>query len=178
MSDQNQSSLNKIAIPLFIVVLLLGGLFFTSLDREKHLVPSMRSHKPLPEFSAPVLFQNIEMNSKDIRGEYWLLNFWGSWCTTCYAEHPYLMSLKQSGMKIIGVNYKDSESGANKFLTSQGNPYEFSFFDPKGRLAIEMGITAAPETFLISPDGEVLYHRVGELNESVFNKFMRPLIQD
>lgn len=166
----------KLILPLLIVVSLLGGLFYSALNKEKQLVPSMRSDKPLPEFSAKALLGTQQLNSKDIRGEYWLLNFWGSWCPTCYVEHPFLMKLKEQGVTIIGVNYKDTEQDAKHFLETQGNPYKFSFFDPKGYIAIDMGITAAPETFLISPEGKVLFHRVGEMNERVYNSAILPLI--
>ncbi len=176
MSDSKQT-LRTLALPLFIVVLLFLGLFASALFDDKELVPSMRSNKPLPEFNARVLFEERTAKSSEIRGEYWLLNFWGSWCPTCYVEHPYLMELKQRGVKIIGVNYKDTEAEAARFLNELGNPYEFSFFDPKGRIAIEMGITAAPETFLISPDGKVLFHRIGDMNERVYNTSFKPLME-
>ena len=88
------------------------------------------------------------------------------------------MQLAADGISIVGVNYRDTEPEARQFLDKLGNPYEFSFFDPKGYLAIEMGITAAPETFLISPQGEVLFHRVGEMNEKIFNQHFAPLMRN
>jgi cytochrome c biogenesis protein CcmG/thiol:disulfide interchange protein DsbE len=176
MSDSTKT-LKSLAIPLFIVVILLLGLFASALYEEKQLVPSMRSKKPLPEFSARVLFEERVASSTELRGDFFLLNFWGSWCPTCHVEHPYLLQLKQQGIKIIGVNYKDTEADAAGFLSNKGNPYEFSFFDPKGHIAIEMGITAAPETFLISPEGTVLFHRIGEMNERVFNTQIKPLME-
>jgi cytochrome c biogenesis protein CcmG/thiol:disulfide interchange protein DsbE len=174
---ESNKTLKTLALPLFLVVALLLGLFASALYEEKQLVPSMRANKPLPEFSAKVLFSDRIAHSTELRGNYFLLNFWGSWCPTCHVEHPYLMQLKQQGIKIIGVNYKDSESNAAEFLSNKGNPYEFSFFDPKGHIAIEMGITAAPETFLISPEGEVIFHRVGEMNERVFVHQIKPLME-
>lgn len=179
MTDsKNQNSMKQMAIPLFIVVALLFGLFGWSLYSDKELVPKMREHKPLPEFSSKKLFSEEVINSKDIRGDYWMLNFWGSWCPTCYVEHPYLMQLKSQGVAIIGVNYKDTEQDAKRFLDSQGNPYQYSFFDPKGRIAIEMGVTAAPETFVIAPDGKVVYHRIGEMTPEIFTQQILPLMQE
>ncbi len=177
MKEQSNAGFKALVIPLVIIVVLLGALFFGSLFHEKNLVPSMRKDKPLPEYSAKVLFEDRVLNTKELRGEYYLLNFWGSWCPTCYVEHPYLMKLKSQGIKIIGVNYKDTESDALRFLNTNGNPYAFSFYDPKGRFAIEMGITAAPETFLISPDGYVLFHRVGEMHEKLFTEQLLPLMK-
>ncbi len=166
----------QIALPIGIVLLLLGGLFFFSLS-HKTQAPSMRVAKPLPIFESADLYTDEKRSSESIRGSFYLLNFWGSWCPTCYAEHPYLMELKQQGVPIIGVNYKDSKKDAFKFLDAKGNPYIYSFFDPKGYIAIEMGITAAPETFVISPDGQVVYHRIGEFTKAIFEQDVKPLIE-
>ncbi|WMS88151.1 DsbE family thiol:disulfide interchange protein [Pleionea litopenaei] len=175
--DTTNKRIVTYAIPLLIIVVLLGGLFMSALFDDKPDVPSMRENKPLPSFSAKKLFSDQTIHSNDIRGQYWLLNVWGSWCPTCYLEHPYLMELEKQGVTIVGVNYRDTESDARRFLEQRGNPYQFSFFDPKGHIAIELGITAAPETFLISPDGQVLFHRIGAMDEKVFNSAFKPLME-
>ncbi|NVJ62323.1 MAG: DsbE family thiol:disulfide interchange protein [Gammaproteobacteria bacterium] len=175
--SQSTQPIAKMAIPALIVVALLFGLFFFSLQEDKPLVPSMRENKPLPPFSSKQLFGQEVISSEELKGDYYLLNFWGSWCPTCYVEHPYLMTLKDQGVRIIGVNYRDTEDKAKSFLERMGDPYEYSFFDPKGKIAIEMGITAAPETFLISPDGKVLFHRIGEMNSQVFEAAFLPLMK-
>ncbi|WP_144394915.1 DsbE family thiol:disulfide interchange protein [Pleionea sediminis] len=178
MSDSEaENTLKQWAVPIFILFVLLFGLFGWSLFHDKDIVPKMREHKPLPEFQSKKLFSDQIIYSKDIRGEYWMLNFWGSWCPTCYVEHPYLMQLKSQGVKIVGVNYKDTEKDAKRFLDSQGNPYAFSFFDPKGKIAIEMGVTAAPETFVIGPKGKVVYHRIGEMTKEIFTQEIQPIMQ-
>lgn len=177
-ATNENSSVKQLAWPLFIVVFLLGLLFYISLDRDQVIVPSMRQDKPLPEFSAPKLFSDDQIiSSSNIRGDYWLLNVWGSWCVSCYAEHPFLMELQQAGVKIVGVNYKDTEKGARKFLRDLGDPYTFSFFDPKGKIAIEMGVTAAPETFLIDPSGTVITHRLGTMSKDIWLRQFAPLIE-
>ena len=49
-----------------------------------------------------------------------LVNFWASWCAPCRAEHNSLKSIQKDGYPIIGVNYKDNPSNAQKFLTELG----------------------------------------------------------
>ena len=84
-----------------------------------------------------------------------------SWCITCRVEHPFLMNLKNQGIKIIGLNYKDERSDAIQWLDKYGNPYEITVHDLKGSLAFDLGVTGAPETFLKS-NGKIVAHYQGE----------------
>ena len=55
-----------------------------------------------------------------------LLNVWASWCITCLVEHPFLKSITESkDVKLIGINYKDQNFNAMKYLDKNGDPYEF-----------------------------------------------------
>ena len=71
-------------------------------------------------------------------------------------------------MIIIGINYKDDLSKAKNYLDENGDPYKFSIFDYKGNFALKLGVTGAPETFLVI-DGKIVKHRIGEINQKVWN---------
>ena len=71
---------------------------------------------------------------------------------------------KKSDLIIIGVNYKDTESGSERFLNEKGNPYDIILIDDKGSFGIEMGLTGVPETFVINNKGKIIYRIVGPIN--------------
>ena len=48
--------------------------------------------------------------------------------------------------------------------------------DAQGRTAIDLGITGAPETFLIDRDGRVRYRHVGVITPEVWQNTLRPLV--
>lgn len=111
-----------------------------------------------------------------VRGEVTLVNFWASWCPPCRAEHPTLLDMQASGMPIVGVNFKDSARDATSYLTDDGNPFVGVAFDPAGRTAIDWGVTAPPETFILDADGTVLYRFAGPLVGSDYeNRFLPEL---
>ncbi|MBV8341156.1 MAG: DsbE family thiol:disulfide interchange protein, partial [Gammaproteobacteria bacterium] len=54
------------------------------------------------------------------------------------------------------------------WLAQLGNPYEAVAVDATGRTAIDWGVYGAPETFLVSPQGIVVYKHVGALTDEVW----------
>jgi cytochrome c biogenesis protein CcmG/thiol:disulfide interchange protein DsbE len=105
------------------------------------------------------------------------MNVWASWCITCRIEHPYLTSLAKNGIPIIGINYKDEKIDALEWLSKYGNPYQLIVQDYKGTLALDIGVTGAPETFLVN-NGKIVAHYEGEINDYVWNQVFDPIIQE
>ena len=169
-------------LPLALVILLILGLF-AFLDREESDLRSVLLNKQFPNFSLSRL-DNEEIITKDDLLELpSLLNVWATWCVACLVEHPFLMELKnEARIKIYGLNYKDDRNKALKLLDKIGDPYEFSIFDKDGKLAIDLGVYGAPETFLIDNEGVIRVRHVGVLTPEVweqkFNSVLSKLKED
>ena len=106
-----------------------------------------------------------------------LVTFWASWCPPCRAEHPTLHRLAEEGIQLYGINFKDETAQANGYLDDDGNPFLGIAYDPKGRTAIDWGVTAPPETFIIGGDGTVLYKFIGPLVGSDYEQRFRPELE-
>ena len=76
----------------------------------------------------------------------------------------------------MGLNYKDSADKANIWLQKNGNPYVFSIYDPRGDLAFDLGVTGAPESYLII-NNQVLASIQGEMTQKKWETIFLPLIQ-
>ncbi|MEJ8568533.1 DsbE family thiol:disulfide interchange protein [Elongatibacter sediminis] len=151
---------------LLLAVLLAVGL--TIADRKTE-IPSPLIGKPMPQFSLPVLGQPaIQLGHEDLLGEPFLLNVWASWCVTCRVEHPVIEALaKSERIPIVGLNYRDAESDALAWLEHFGNPYAVNLADESGRTAIDFGVYAAPETFLIDAEGRIVFKHIGALTPEI-----------
>ncbi len=116
-------------------------------------------------------------NAMLARGDITLVNFWASWCPPCRAEHPTLLGMEASGIQIVGINFKDTESAATKYLRDDDNPFAGVGFDPQGRTAIDWGVTAPPETFILDDDGTVLFRFAGPLVGSDYEQRFLPAFE-
>ena len=66
------------------------------------------------------------------------MNIWASWCVPCKEEHPYLLNLSNlNNIEIVGLNYKDNDKNAKKFLQELKSPYDIILSDKDGLIAIE-----------------------------------------
>ena len=62
-------------------------------------------------------------------------------------------------------------------LISKGNPFIQVLNDHDGKLALQLGVYGAPETYLIDGDGIIRFRYAGELNQQVWQQQFLPLIQ-
>ena len=110
-------------------------------------------------------------------GEVTLVNFWASWCPPCRAEHPQLLEMEAAGVNIIGMNFKDTERAATKYLIDDDSPFSSVSFDPQGRTAIDWGVTAPPETFILDAEGTILFRFAGPLVGSDYEQRFLPELE-
>ncbi len=141
-------------------------------------LPSTMIGQPAPALPERPLadFPGVAENALT-SGEVTLVNFWASWCPPCRAEHPKLLEMQAAGIAIVGVNFKDTESAATKYLRDDGNPFAGIGFDPQGRTAIDWGVTAPPETFIVDAEGTVLFRYAGPLVGSDYEQRFLPALE-
>lgn len=123
---------------------------------------------PVPGFSDATLRQ----------GRVSVVNVWASWCVPCRDEHPMLVTLSRDGrFDLYGLNYKDEAENARRFLGRFGNPFEAVGADRGGRVGIDWGVYGVPETFVVGPDGRIVYKHVGPLDEANLARDLMPQIE-
>lgn len=159
--------------------LALAVYFAVGLREDPTDIPSQLIDAPLPEFDLPPIEGFDQgLSSADLTGEVVLLNYFGSWCPPCLVEHPMLMQIARSGeVPIYGIDWRDEPGAGTAWLQRHGNPYTRIGDDASGRLAIDFGITGAPETFVIDRAGRVRYRHVGIITQDVWRQTLRPMIE-
>jgi cytochrome c biogenesis protein CcmG/thiol:disulfide interchange protein DsbE len=50
--------------------------------------------------------------------------------------------------------------------------------DPDSKLAIDLGVTGAPETFVVDAKGIVRYKHIGPITPDVWAEKLKPLVTD
>lgn len=174
-------------LPLILFALLAGLFLIRLFAGDASRIPSALIGKPAPTFNLPAL-DGLKgtpgLSTEDLRkGHVSVVNIFASWCAPCRQEHPVLMAmardagLKEKGVEIYGLSYKDEPANALGFLQAGGNPFQRVGVDPAGRTAIDFGVYGVPETFVIKGDGTIAYKFVGPLSPSAVATTLLPEIE-
>lgn len=98
-----------------------------------------------------------------MKGHPVVVNVWASWCGPCNEEAPTLQRVSlDRGREVafIGVNLKDSRSGARRFLRRYPSTYP-SYEDPDGDIYNHYKLLGAPTTIFYTPSGRQAYVHQG-----------------
>ena len=162
-----------------LALAVLAGLLWLGLGRDPEALPSTLIDRPLPTFElAPVRTgEDHGLATADFTGRPMLLNVFASWCVGCRVEHPFLMELAERGVVIQGLDWKDPPGAGAAWLAEHGDPYARVGDDPDGRTGIDLGVSGAPETFIVDARGRVRHRHVGPITPEVWETELRPILQ-
>lgn len=148
------------------------------LTRDPSVIPTEMIDREMPAFELSELRdETVLVTEADLVGDITLVNVFGSWCVACLQEHPTLMQLSRDDtVRIVGVNWRDEREDALAWLVKHGDPYDAIVFDAESELVIEIGVTGAPETFVLDPSGRIRYKQIGPITPEVWTKTIRPVI--
>lgn len=109
-----------------------------------------------------------KIDLKALRGKPVLINFWATSCPGCVKEMPQLVDLHKDlhdkGLTIIGVAVSyDPPNQVLEMVRERAIPYPIAL-DPMGDAERAFGnVSVIPTSFLISPDGRIVQHVIGEI---------------
>ncbi len=158
----------------FLAALILA--FAVGLSRDPRILPSELIDRPFPAFELRNLEDTQTLTRDDLVGQVSLVNVFGSWCVACEVEHPQLMALRGGPVRMIGIDWRDTRANANRWLARNGNPYDLIIFDPDSDLIVDLGVTGAPETFVIDASGNIRYKHVGIITPEDWAERLEPLV--
>lgn len=159
---------NRAAIIAAIVGVVLVGLIgvFALSGTHESKDTNQLIGKPVPAIDT-VDSEGRPFRTSDYLGQFLLVNFFGTWCPPCIAEHPELVKFSQKHSKlgdasIVSVAYQDTPEAVSSFFDTNGGDWAVVSAD-ETRLVVEFGVVALPETYLVDPDGVVVHKFVGNL---------------
>jgi cytochrome c biogenesis protein CcmG, thiol:disulfide interchange protein DsbE len=133
--------------------------------------------RPAPAIVGTTL-DGADFDLDSLRGRWVLVNFFATWCPPCLIEHPDLVEFHESyaetgDVEVVSVAFQDDVDQIAAFFAEQGGEWPV-LAEGVNSVAVAWGVTALPESFLVSPQGVVVYKFTGgvtfEALQSVLNQ--------
>ena len=117
---------------------------------------------------------DINDNKTDILNEGFnllLINFWATWCSPCTKEMPSLNELQskfeKNQLKIVTIaTGRNNPNKIINFFDEYNLTNLENYRDPKGKLALELGVVGLPFSIIISRDKKYLARLIGPIDWS------------
>lgn len=163
----------SVLLTVVAVGVVLGGFVLLLVSAKQPDSRSTVVGRPAPstERGFATLDGGDQVRLADFRGRYVVLNFFASWCVPCEQEHPELVRFQQrhaaaGDATVVQVLYNDEPGPAREFFRKRGAGGWPVLIDKEGQFALDYGVTGPPETFLIDPQGYVLYAAKGAVDQA------------
>jgi thiol-disulfide isomerase/thioredoxin len=116
-----------------------------------------------PELRARTLDGDF-LDLRAMRGRVVIVNFWATWCVPCVAEMPGLDRLRRKlHIEVVAVNFQENAARIRPFLAQTGVMLPV-VRDHDGSLRSTWRVSVFPTTFVIAPDGRIVFVATGEVD--------------
>lgn len=152
-----------IALTAGLVVVVLGVVLALNVGSDPQL-DTQRNRllgRSAPAFKLPTL-DGKDVSRNDLAGKAVIVNFWNTWCIPCQTELPSLKAFYDAhasdpDFAMVGIvrDAQTSKAGIAKYVDDNGMHWTIAL-DPGSEAALNFATRGQPETFAISPQGQIV----------------------
>jgi cytochrome c biogenesis protein CcmG, thiol:disulfide interchange protein DsbE len=106
-----------------------------------------------------------------LQGKFVLVNFFGSWCVPCQEEAPELRKWAlehnaKGDATLVNVAFNDTPDKVKAFFAAHGGASWPVVSGNTDALALDWGVSKAPESFLVTPNGTVVWKTIAPVTQA------------
>ena len=162
----HRRTIRWVTAAIAVVLIALGVVFALNIgsDPLANQRNSALLGKPIPRVEL-VQLDGSRLTSDSLLGRSVIVNFWNTWCVPCIQELPALKEFyrrhqSESDFAMVGIVRDDTKTAVRDYAESEDLAWSIAF-DPNARAALEFGTRGQPETFAISPSGQIVGAQLG-----------------
>ncbi len=146
------------ALVVGVIAVALVALLATHHSSDDQVAKSQVVGKAVPSVKGTTL-SGGQFDVDQHLGQWVVIDFFGSWCVPCRAEQAELVKFARQHqgdpqVAMVGIMYTDKKADAEAFYRGTGATWPI--LDDDGSTALTFGVTGVPETYVVSPDGQVV----------------------
>jgi cytochrome c biogenesis protein CcmG, thiol:disulfide interchange protein DsbE len=167
-NERSGPSIKMIAIGVAAVLAVFIGVLATretqSNDRASRILG-----QTAPQITGVSLLDDKPFDLQAQQGKFVVVNYFATWCPPCVVEHPELVKFAETHPEVamVSVVFQDNVDGVRKFFKKRGG--DWPVLDSE-RAAVDFGVRGVPETYLISPKGQLIFQTNGGITQKALEK--------
>lgn len=149
-----------------VIILVLGFFAYDFFLKP----PSFKNGATAPDFSAQ-LTDGSDFSLSDLRGNYVLLDFWGSWCGPCIREIPDIKNMYDTyhgkqfkdgkNFHIVSIALEKSDKYTKRIIADRALNWDHHIIDSNPIIMLSSfaqlyDVKDLPSKFLINPEGDII----------------------
>jgi peroxiredoxin len=165
------------ALAVGVIVVVFGVVLALNVgsDPQADAQRSQLLGKQAPAFEVRTL-DGQPVTLADVAGKSVVVNFWNTWCIPCQEELPALEAFyrehaNDSDFVMIGIVRRDDTPTVKKFVAGEGLGWTIAL-DPDKQAALDFGTRGQPETYAISPSGQIVAAKYGPMSKQELETFL------
>jgi cytochrome c biogenesis protein CcmG/thiol:disulfide interchange protein DsbE len=166
-----------LALTVAVIVLAFAVVLATQVgsDPQAESKTSALVGDPVPEFSVQTL-EGEALTEADLAGRAVIVNFWNSWCIPCHQELPALKAFykahaDETDFMMLGIVRDDTEDAVREYVADEELGWVIGL-DPGSKATLAFGTRGQPETFALTPDGQVVAFQFGPSSEAILDRML------
>jgi len=149
--------------------LLSGAIVIAVVLAAAYMWFSPSGAQPAPKIELTRLDGGQKIQLDSLRGRPVLVTFWATSCPGCIKEMPHLIELYHElapkGFEIIGIAMAyDKPNHVMEMQKDKQIPYPIVWDGMSEAARAFGGVRLTPSHFLINPDGQIVKHKIGEID--------------
>ncbi len=134
---------------------------------------------PLPAFHLPALGGG-EVSAADLRRKPAVVNFFASWCPSCWAEIPHIESASRNyrgkDLQVLGIGVLDSEESLRWMVSKLRITYP-TVYDTSGETVVKiLQLRSMPTTLFVDRQGIVRARWQGFLDKETLQRLIAKIL--
>lgn len=161
-----------IASAVGVVLVVLIAVLATRPNAQERGVSSPLLGKPVPAVVGPTMGGGtFDIDAQ--RGRWVVVNFFAVWCIPCIQEHPELVAFERQhaatgDATLVSIPFQEQPAVVAQFFEQNGGDWPVMSTDAGG-LALDFGVTGVPESYLVDPNGIVVWKTNGGVKADDLN---------
>ncbi len=145
-----------------LFIALIAGFAIYALVRYFYMKPKFRNGESIPKIEATLL-NGEQFDIEDLKGQFVLIDFWGSWCAPCRKENPDLVKLydkyKDKNFEVVSIAIETDENRWKAAIEKDNLYWTYHivqldrFSSP---IAKEFGVHEIPTKYLLNGEGKII----------------------